>query len=66
MRKPLDYIFPDPPSGVDPQALNQNAIPRHVAVIMDGKVVGLKNVLSIVFVVIRRASKRYARLFVAQ
>ena len=36
MRKPLDYIFPDPPSGVDPQALNQNAIPRHVAVIMDG------------------------------
>ena len=36
MRKPLDYIFPDPPSGVDLQALNQNAIPRHVAVIMDG------------------------------
>lgn len=36
MRKPLDYIFPDPPSGVDPQALNQNAIPKHVAVIMDG------------------------------
>ena len=36
MRKPLDYIFPDPPSEVDPQALNQNAIPKHVAVIMDG------------------------------
>lgn len=36
MRKPLDYIFPDPPSGVDPQALNQNVIPKHVAVIMDG------------------------------
>lgn len=36
MRKPLDYIFPDPPQDVDPGALNQNAIPRHVAVIMDG------------------------------
>ncbi len=36
MRKPLDYIFPDPPQDVDPGALNQNTIPRHVAVIMDG------------------------------
>lgn len=36
MRKPLEYIFPDPPSDVDPCALDQNAIPRHIAVIMDG------------------------------
>ena len=36
MRKPLDCIFPDPPQDVDPGALNQNTIPRHVAVIMDG------------------------------
>lgn len=36
MRKPLDYIFPNPPSDADPRALNLDAIPRHVAVIMDG------------------------------
>lgn len=36
MRKPLDYIFPNPPSDVDPHLLNQDTIPRHVAVIMDG------------------------------
>ena len=36
MRKPLDYIFPNPPSDADPHLLNQDTIPRHVAVIMDG------------------------------
>ncbi len=36
MRKPLDYIFPQPPRDVDPCALNQDRIPRHVAIIMDG------------------------------
>lgn len=36
MRQPLDYIFPDPPAGLDPAALDQERIPRHVAVIMDG------------------------------
>ena len=33
MRQPLEYIFPAPP---DPAALDQERIPRHVAVIMDG------------------------------
>ena len=36
MRQPLDYIFPDPPAGLDPAKLAQSRIPRHVAVIMDG------------------------------
>lgn len=36
MRKPLEHIFPDPPAGLDPAALDQRRIPRHVAVIMDG------------------------------
>lgn len=36
MRKPLEHIFPDPPAGLDPAALDQCRIPRHVAVIMDG------------------------------
>lgn len=36
MRKPLDYIFPDPPSDADPRALDVERVPRHVAVIMDG------------------------------
>ena len=36
MRQPLDYIFPDPPAGLDPRKLDQSRIPRHVAVIMDG------------------------------
>lgn len=36
MRQPLDYIFPAPPEGLDPAALDQERIPRHVAVIMDG------------------------------
>lgn len=36
MRKPLDYIFPHPPAGLNPQDLDAKRIPRHVAVIMDG------------------------------
>ncbi|MDO4289947.1 MAG: isoprenyl transferase [Eggerthellaceae bacterium] len=36
MNKPLDYIFPDPPAGLDPAALDAARIPEHVAVIMDG------------------------------
>ncbi len=36
MRKTLEHIFPDPPAGLDPAALDQRRIPRHVAVIMDG------------------------------
>ena len=36
MRKPLEHIFPDPPAGLDPAALDQSRVPRHVAVIMDG------------------------------
>lgn len=36
MRQPLDHIFPDPPAGLDPAALDQTRVPRHVAVIMDG------------------------------
>lgn len=36
MRKPLDYIFPDPPRDLDPAQLDQSRVPRHVAVIMDG------------------------------
>ena len=36
MRQPLEYIFPDPPMGIDPKALDQSRIPRHVAGIMDG------------------------------
>lgn len=36
MRRPLDYIFPDPPAGLDPTELDQSRVPRHVAVIMDG------------------------------
>lgn len=36
MNKPLDYIFPDPPAGLDPAALDLARIPQHVAVIMDG------------------------------
>lgn len=36
MRKPLDYIFPNPPAGLDPRVLDPQRIPRHVAVIMDG------------------------------
>ena len=36
MNKTLDYIFPNPPNGLDPAALDPRAIPEHVAVIMDG------------------------------
>lgn len=36
VNKPLDYIFPDPPAGLDPAALDLARIPEHVAIIMDG------------------------------
>lgn len=36
MRKPLDYIFPDPPADLDARSLDAERVPRHVAVIMDG------------------------------
>lgn len=36
MNKSLDYIFPEPPAGLDPRALDAARIPEHVAVIMDG------------------------------
>ncbi len=36
MNKPLDEIFPEPPAGLDPRALDPERIPQHVAVIMDG------------------------------
>ena len=36
MNKPLEYIFPDPPAGLDPALLDGARIPQHVAVIMDG------------------------------
>lgn len=36
MNKTLDYIFPNPPAGLDPAALHCDVIPRHIAVIMDG------------------------------
>ncbi len=36
LRKPLDYIFPNPPEGLNPESLVVEAVPRHVAVIMDG------------------------------
>ena len=36
MNKPLDYIFPNPPEGLDPTQLDPAAVPEHVAVIMDG------------------------------
>lgn len=36
MNKPLDYIFPNPPKGLDPTQLDPAAVPEHVAVIMDG------------------------------
>lgn len=35
MNKPLDYIFPNPPAGLDPTALDLARIPESVAVIMD-------------------------------
>ena len=36
MNKPLDYIYPSPPEGLDPKALDLERIPKHVALIMDG------------------------------
>lgn len=36
MKKPLDEIFPNPPAGLDPRALDPARVPEHVAVIMDG------------------------------
>ena len=36
MNKDLDYIFPNPPEGLDPRALDTARIPESVAVIMDG------------------------------
>ncbi len=35
-QKPLTEIFPEPPAGLDPSALDEARIPQHVAVIMDG------------------------------
>ena len=34
--KPLADIFPNPPAGLDPAALDAARVPEHVAVIMDG------------------------------
>lgn len=36
LNKPLDYIFPNPPEGLDPTQLDPEKVPQHVAVIMDG------------------------------
>ena len=36
MTKSLDYIFPHPPQGLDPAALDLARVPESVAVIMDG------------------------------
>ena len=36
MNKPLDYIIPNPPAGLDPRSLDPARVPAHVAVIMDG------------------------------
>jgi len=36
LHKPLEYIFPAPPTGLDPHALDPERVPAHVAVIMDG------------------------------
>ena len=36
MNKPLEYIYPNPPEGLDPHDLDLDAIPEHVAIIMDG------------------------------
>lgn len=34
--KPITEIYPKPPSGLDPLLLDENRVPKHVAVIMDG------------------------------
>ena len=34
--KPIEDIYPNPPEGLDPSALDERRVPEHVAVIMDG------------------------------
>ena len=34
--KPVTEIYPNPPAGLDPAALDEARVPQHVAVIMDG------------------------------
>ena len=34
--KPITEIFPEPPDGLDPRALDESRVPQHIAVIMDG------------------------------
>lgn len=34
--KPVSEIYPNPPEGLDPRMLDENRVPRHIAVIMDG------------------------------
>ena len=34
--KPVTQIYPNPPKGLDPRALDESRVPAHVAVIMDG------------------------------
>ncbi|MDU5612882.1 MAG: undecaprenyl diphosphate synthase family protein, partial [Slackia sp.] len=34
--KALTDIFPDPPTDLDPEALDEARVPEHIAVIMDG------------------------------
>lgn len=34
--KAITEIYPNPPAGLDPHALDEGRVPRHVAVIMDG------------------------------
>ncbi len=34
--KPIQDIYPNPPAGLDPRALDEARVPKHVAVIMDG------------------------------
>jgi undecaprenyl diphosphate synthase len=36
VKKPIDEIFPNPPEDLDPHALIEERVPKHVAVIMDG------------------------------
>ncbi len=36
LHKALKDIFPDPPAGLDPVALDVSRVPEHVAIIMDG------------------------------
>lgn len=36
MNKPLSYIYPNPPAGLDPHLLDLTRLPQHVALIMDG------------------------------